>query len=593
MEALVFGLTVVAVVTALWPRRVPFAAMVALAGAVVAGYAILFAAFVKSGEIELVQLILFALAAAVAGLALARLHRNGWIAVALGGLAVLVLHGRVYQNYLVDDAFISFRYAQNFAAGHGIVWNAGEHVEGYTNFLWVLILTPFEKFGWNGPEASRWLGLLAAAAAWPIGFVLLREWSRGRAHEGGLRWAQAGYALLLPTCGALTMWAFSGMETVLFATLVLGSTLLLLREDSRDYRGPPWSALALLLVALTRFDGLLFVLPAAGLRGWAVVRSHDRESVRRFGLWLAVFVVPYAVYFGCRYAYYGYPLPNTFYAKVTPDVSAVAQFERGIRYLNLFARDYAAIVLVPVVISLVGHWPPRQGVYVASVIGGWATYVALIGGDFMTQDRFFVPIMPLAYVLAADGAVAALWAIRERVDKRALAGAASVALLGAMAMNLSVSKSYIDGIRRDAAIDADRVKIGKWLRDNVPPDYVVLVDAAGQIPYYSHLRAIDNLGLNDEVIAHAKTDDPGSEKAGHERADAQYVASRRPDLFVEWHGLWPQPWDAAFWKTRTQPTRAGGEFLALPEVFTLYEPKSVQLAGGWFNYLQLRESATR
>ncbi len=42
--------------------------------------------------------------------------------------------------FLCDDAFISFRYVRNLLEGHGLVFNPGEHVEGYSNFLWVLEL---------------------------------------------------------------------------------------------------------------------------------------------------------------------------------------------------------------------------------------------------------------------------------------------------------------------------------------------------------------------------------------------------------------------------------------------------------------------
>ncbi|MGD0766180.1 MAG: hypothetical protein ABR978_07735, partial [Dehalococcoidia bacterium] len=128
---------------------------------------------------------------------------------------------------------------------------------------------------------------------------------------------------------------------------------------------------------------------------------------------------------------------------------------------------------------------------------------------------------------------------------------------------------------------------------NVPSDYVVLVDAAGEIPYYSHLRAIDNLGLNDEVIAHTKTANPGSGTAGHERSNAEYVLSRRPDLYVEWHGLSGIAWDEKSWQnpTITQPTRAGLAFLSNPKTFELYMPRSVQVDGRWFNYLRLLETS--
>jgi len=591
METWVIVLTVIAVAASLWPRQLPVPLLVVLGAVLIAGYANLFAAFLQDQKIDLVEMIQFALASATFALAATRFSWTKGVVAVLAAAAVLVLHGRIYQNYLVDDAFISFRYAQNLAAGHGVVWNIGEHVEGYTNFLWVLILTPFEKFGWDTPEASRWLGFAATVTALPIGFLMLREWSRGRPHEEGVRWAQAGYALLLPTCGGLTMYAFSGMETALFATLVLGSTLLVVWEDRREDKGPPWSAGALVLAALARFDGALLFLPAAALKGWGVVRRRNRQSVIRFATWTAALVLPYAAYFGWQWAYYGYPFPNTFYAKVEPDPSAIDQFERGIRYLDAFAHDYAALVTVPAFISLAVHWPPRQSLYVASVLVGWGAYVVVVGGDFMAQDRFFVPVVPLLYLLAADGVIVSVWAARQHVDWRPLVGAGAAMLLGAMVINLAVSQIYIGLIRSESATDSDRRRIGVWLRDNVPDDYLILVDPAGSIPYYSRLPAIDNLGINDETIAHTKTAGPGQEKAGHEKSNGQYAISRQPDLFIDWHGLVSAPWDEKFWQSGTSPTRAGRDFLAQPAVLELYETRSVQLEGRWFNYLELREHA--
>ena len=60
------------------------------------------------------------------------------------GIAAIILLAFVYNanqyHFLGDDAFISFRYARNLAEGHGLVWNPGEAVEGYTNFLWVVLM---------------------------------------------------------------------------------------------------------------------------------------------------------------------------------------------------------------------------------------------------------------------------------------------------------------------------------------------------------------------------------------------------------------------------------------------------------------------
>lgn len=68
--------------------------------------------------------------------------RFKWIAVGLLAVLTLVFFIVNVQQYcfLGDDAYISFRYALHLYQGHGLVWNPGERVEGYTNFLWVIIM---------------------------------------------------------------------------------------------------------------------------------------------------------------------------------------------------------------------------------------------------------------------------------------------------------------------------------------------------------------------------------------------------------------------------------------------------------------------
>src|SRR5262245_38480236 len=80
---------------------------------------------------------------------------------ALLGVALLLaalLHTWRFRHHLTDDAFISFRYLANFFAGHGLVYNPGERVWGYTNFLWTVLLAPLVAAGADpvsqGPAAD-------------------------------------------------------------------------------------------------------------------------------------------------------------------------------------------------------------------------------------------------------------------------------------------------------------------------------------------------------------------------------------------------------------------------------------------------------
>src|SRR5438874_2520767 len=99
--------------------------------------------------------------AAIAG-ALARVTRQYALAALAGGTAILYIHGWLYFHYTSDDAYISYRYARNLADGVGLVWNPGQHVEGYSNFSWVLTLAGLHKLGADIVLSGRWLGFALA-----------------------------------------------------------------------------------------------------------------------------------------------------------------------------------------------------------------------------------------------------------------------------------------------------------------------------------------------------------------------------------------------------------------------------------------------
>src|SRR2546422_6324150 len=90
----------------------------------------------------------------------------------LATLVLLLAHSAVYW-FLTDDAFISFRYARNLRQGHGLVFNPGfERVEGYTNFLWVMVLAGLDRLGIEPARAALALSWVATAALWSVGLAL-------------------------------------------------------------------------------------------------------------------------------------------------------------------------------------------------------------------------------------------------------------------------------------------------------------------------------------------------------------------------------------------------------------------------------------
>ena len=86
------------------------------------------------------------------------LQATAWIAL----MVPLVTAAFTGWDYVFDDAFISYRYARNLAFGEGIRWNVGEApTEGYTNFLLVLLLAPFQKLGADPILVTRILSYLS------------------------------------------------------------------------------------------------------------------------------------------------------------------------------------------------------------------------------------------------------------------------------------------------------------------------------------------------------------------------------------------------------------------------------------------------
>ena len=250
------------------------------------------------------------------------------------GIAVvaLFLAHALYLACVAEDAFISFRFARNLVEGHGLLWNPGEPpVEGYTNFLWLMLCALLLRLGLDPVVGSQLLGVAASLVTLAYTY---------RCGTRLLGWSPAAAllpCLFLALSGPFATWAAGGLETNCFGMLLLVG----IYHFASYWRGGRRLDLfacfgALLLSILTRPEGALVyalvlavALPAS--RGRVALSLRDFSAP--VGLSLALF----AVYFGWRWSYFGYPLPNTFYAKTG---GTFAQYARGARYAWLFAQHY-------------------------------------------------------------------------------------------------------------------------------------------------------------------------------------------------------------------------------------------------------------
>lgn len=402
------------------------------------------------------------------------------------GLLGLALISWDLQPWTLDDAYISFRYAENFAAGHGLVYNPGERVEGYTTFLWVVLLGLGDLLGADVRILAKLLGALCAAAT-----VLLLAFAH-RVVPTLPRPAGALAAAWLGTCCVFSAWAMPGMEVPLVALLLLGTSLTALAER------PVLTGVLGALALMTRPDCIVVVgvwmLHAAWRRRWRAP---------------AVLAALYGPYFLGRWWYYGWLLPNTFYAKVG---ASEAQLERGLEYLSGFGSA-AGLLVLPAFFA-------RRRPWLAVAWIAHLGFVVAVGGDVMPAFRFIATVLPL--ILLGAGV--------------ALASLGTRGVWGALALGIALNAwQYghhpdLEPRIRRGVVGLRGEEVGLWLREHVDPDLVLATNTAGSVPYFSGLQTIDMLGLNDTHIAHVDMRRMGEGRAGHEKADGAYVFERAPDI---------------------------------------------------------------
>ena len=268
------------------------------------------------------------------------------LTILLGALGTAVAFvGLDYPSTGIDDADIFLVYASHLAEGHGFVYNVGgEHVEGFSSLLWTVVIAPFFWFT-SRPEpflVGINLVFTSAALATLVLFVdrhLAPHLQSGRAKSAAWRLSFAGLLLIvwmLAAPGYISWTTLSLMETGLWSSLLAAATVCTLTICLREKPSYPLGvslSLIIALLMLTRPEALLWGLVFAGFYFLSVLRQTGKPgtAIKHFLLPITAYGVTLAGLTMFRLAYFGYPLPNTYYAKVSPD--RLYSLVGGIKYL--------------------------------------------------------------------------------------------------------------------------------------------------------------------------------------------------------------------------------------------------------------------
>lgn len=473
-------------------------------------------------------------------------------AVLVGALALFALLALQMAPFVPDDSYISYRYAANLAASAGLRFNPGDApVEGYSNLLWIALLAAGARAGADLVAAGSLLGGLFG------GLTLVALWSLLR------RLGRAGLDLIVPVgllalAAPLLLYAVSGMETALFAFLLLA----VMMAAERVWARPTATGGAILgavgaLAALARPEGVValpVVLVCLGLFAPRAARSAMWRALAAAGLLALVALVVYHVW---RQSYFGAFWPTPFLSK---GASGGALFDSWITNLRqFFVRQthyytplvyYYAAIAVPAILAAVLAW--RRGErrpieWTALILALVFAAIYLNFVDWMPGMRYYAPLIGLLLVpFSLLGP--------QLLDRSVQVGSGpTYLLLGAVLALFSLSSLAslrLDGGRLQASTAASMVELGHWLRQTMPAGAVLAMSDVGATPYYSGLATID---INPESLTDRTIAESGW--------SADYFFTVDPDVVVL----------TAFSLTRPDFYSVHEELYAMPRFQSAYE----------------------
>jgi arabinofuranosyltransferase len=506
---------------------------------------------------------------------LTRLVSGRWLLLGVAAI-VLVVHSLAY-NFVTDDAYISFVFSRNLAEHGELSFNLGSPVEGYTNFLWTVVLGLLMVVGISPEWSSRVLGTICALVTLYLVFRVV-ERALGRPTP----WA-AVPALLLASSSGFACWTSGGLETQLF-TMLFAIALDGFVEAHERPRALRRTAVALALSAMTRPEGVMIaaVLVVAYLAppaiAWLLRRITNtaeapeprapgfryREQLIAAVLFLAI----WAPWFAWRWWYYGWPFPNTYYVKAAgPWANPQLAHEMrasGWYYVWVWLNQTKLVYALP--LAALGVFAVRTGsrpvarsprfalaVACALLAAVYVPYTVSVGGDFMGLHRFIMPLFVIAAIavtlglewivspIPEENRTRAWMRVGEDYRKRAAIALPALLVLVFAGTQLQLTRKSLAprNLANDHGIDTpaflivyteDRAAIGRAMASCFREDDFSIVGGAGAQPYYARMRGIDVFGLVSERIAH---EEPRIRaRAGHTKFGSDPLLAQYDPAFV-------------------------------------------------------------
>ncbi|MFZ0546391.1 MAG: hypothetical protein WAM60_13180 [Candidatus Promineifilaceae bacterium] len=426
---------------------------------------------------------------------------------AIGNNQSMVLPNGRLVFWLHDDMMISMRYGRNLVDGYGLVWNPGQPpVEGYSNFGWLLVMAAVHLFTIPDTLTSLVVLLINIFLAGLV-LVLTARLAYRLVPKPGVWLLPALLTLVIIV--DLARWTTIGLEVPLETAVFLW--LLIRVLDEAKVEQPRASTFFLAgILGLIRVDGPLL---AAVLCLVALGLQPNKRQILKYSPLILLLPAAHILF---RLVYYGYPLPNTYYLKLTAWNDRLLP---GLLYLLRFIRLYGLLLVA----AIVGIYKSGDRLGRVLLLAGLplAAYALFVGGDDFGGARFFAPWLPVLILLAFLTPHWLNWQVRP-------VSAAVLLVVLALGTGLLAGYRFYQGPGEEAVL----AQVGLVLEDITWPNTSIGVFWAGTLPYFAHRPAVDLLGKNDAYVARLPANE-GSRKPGHNKFDYEYaLTEERPDLIV-------------------------------------------------------------
>ncbi|MBN1122037.1 MAG: hypothetical protein JXJ17_13230 [Anaerolineae bacterium] len=429
--------------------------------------------------------------------------RDGLIALAclLGQVIYLAVARFGYHRFgfPLDDAWIHQTYARSLAQSGQWAFVPGVASTGSTSILWTLLVTPAHLIHIDPRIWTHALGLASLIAA-ALGAARLVDEDK--------HWVSLFVGLAVAVEWHLVWAASSGMETILFAALIIWFWVWFSRNDPAQCQHQ-WRRGLLLgvwggLLMWVRPEGVL-VLAVTGLYG-----LFSRGDLRKRLIWSAAaglgFLLLIVPFFGFNYLIGGAPWPNTFFAKQTE----YAALWSKPYLLRLFEQAKVMWVggqalLLPGLLAYLWQWAKKRPVEwvnvlpVIWVILHWALYAARLPVTYQ-HGRYAIPTAAILVIYGVRGMVSVIRPRSQQLAPRAasLVWISSTVVVFAVMMAWMGAPAYAQDV---VFIEDQMVATAKWLDGHTEPDSVIAAHDIGALGYFAPRSLIDLAGLvSPEVI---------------------------------------------------------------------------------------------